>query len=136
MSGKGGGGKLSRAVYLVPPIPTPTQVFDVDIFFFTITWTTLIWIVVALKSQDKPYKLVFNVRKIEKNGTWVGGNLSRAVYLTTPPPRFFMFFFSSPSFEPPWYKIKLDLKSQDESYKLSFNVGKEETTCNWYKGGG
>ena len=43
-------------------------------------------------------------------------------------------FFSSPSFVQPKYKIKMDLKSQDKSYKLVFNVRKIEK--NWYLGGG
>ena len=67
-------------------------------------------------------------------GKRVGGNLSRAVYLA-PPPRFLMLiFFSSLSFVQPKYKIKMDLKSQDKSYKLVFSVRKIEKNC--YLGGG
>ena len=66
-------------------------------------------------------------------GTRVGGNLSRAVYL--PPTQVYdVDFFSSPSFVQPKYKIKMDLKSQDKSYKLVFNVRKIEKI--WYLGGG
>ena len=42
--------------------------------------------------------------------------------------------FSSLSFVQPKYKIKMDLKSQDKSYKLVFSVRKIEK--NWYLGGG
>ena len=45
-----------------------------------------------------------------------------------------LIFISSPSFVQPKYKIKMDLKSQDKSYKLVFNVRKTEK--NWYLGGG
>ena len=62
-------------------------------------------------------------------GTRVGGNLSRAVAEV-----FDVDFFSSPSFVQPKYIIKMDLKSQDKSYKLVFNVRKIEK--NWYLGGG
>ena len=84
------GGNLSRAVYLAPH-----PGFDVDFFSSPSFVQPKYKIKMDLKSQDKSYKLVFNVRKIEKIGTWVGGNLSRAVYLA-PHPGFLMsiFFFT------------------------------------------
>ena len=62
------GGKLSRAVYLAPP-----PRFLMLIFFSSPSLEQPYHkIVVALKSQDKPYKLVFNVGK-EKTNWYVGG---------------------------------------------------------------
>ena len=88
----------------------------------------------ALKSQDKPYKLFFNVGKEETN--WYmgeGGGVTCPGRFISPPPRFFMLIlFSSPSIVQPNYKIKVDLKSQDKSNKLVFNDRKNEN--NWYMG--
>ena len=67
-------------------------------------------------------------------GTRVGGNLTRAVYLAPHPGFLMLIFFSSLSFVQPKYKIKMDLKSQDKSYKLVFSVRKIDK--NWYLGGG
>ena len=95
--GTSGGGKLSRAVYLAPP----PQVFDVDFFSSPSFVQPKYKIKVGVKSQDKSYKLVFNVRKIEKNW-YLGGGQPVQGGLSRPHPGFLMLIiFSSPSFEQP-----------------------------------
>ena len=86
---------------------TPTQVFDVDIFSSPSLEQPSYKKVLALYSQDKPCKLVFNVGKEETNWYMGGGKLSRAVYLVPPTPTptptqvFDVDLFSSPSLEQP-----------------------------------
>ena len=89
-----------------------------------------------LKSQDESYKLfsMSEKKKLHVIGTRVGGNLSRAVYLAPHPGFLMLIFFSSPSFVQPKYKIKMDLKLQDKSYKLVFSVRKIETIGTWVGG--